>query len=259
MRRSVLLVSIVFFFLTVTPALSANIGPVKPAVPEGDILFGLGYMYSDSRWEDGGTWEGLEMQQNLFFGHAGLRFSKNWFTYLRGGISTLDADDAFLSGGDFEGEDVVPFISGGVNGVFYDNGTFAIGPYAQGTYYLTDVDDSRRYSGIIDSATGFETIEETVTFDEMWEVRAGMHFQIEMEGAQLYAGPMYYITEADIESRSSGLTSGVSGTVSKTVEEEDNFGFVAGVQWQLLDDLSLEFETQIRKAMDFGLVLNKRF
>lgn len=255
MRRSVLFACVVLFFMA-APAFSANIGAVKPAIPEGEILFGLGYMLTDSKWEDSGIWDRLEMQQNKFFGHAGFRFSKSFFTYLRGGISTLDADNAFLSGGDFEGEDVVPFISAGVNAVFFDNDFLSIGPYAQGTYYLTDVDDSRRY---IDMTLGGETFQETVTLDEMWEVRAGMHFQVELEGAQLYAGPMYYLTEADIESDTVGLTSPSSQIVSKTVEEEDNFGFVVGVQWPLREDLSLELEAQLRSAFDLGLVLNKRF
>lgn len=258
MRRFALFVCVALVFMAV-PALSANIGPVKPSIQEGEALFGLGYMYTDSKWEDGGTWDRLEMQQNKFFGHAGFRFSKSFFTYLRAGISTFDADNAFLAGGDFEGEDVVPFVSGGVNTVFFDNDFLSIGPYAQGTYYLTDTDDSRNYSGVIDTIEGLELIEETVTIDNVWEARAGMHFQIELEGAQLYAGPMYYYTEADIKSRSLGLSSLSSGTVSKTVEEEDNFGFMAGVQWQLLEDVSLELEAQLRSAFDIGFVVNKRF
>jgi len=257
MRRSVLFACVILA-LTVVPAFSANIGPVKSGVADGETAFGLGYTFTDSKWEDTGSFSSLELQQNRFFAQAGYGISDNWFGYARGGLSTLKADSAFLNvATDFEGENIFPFVSIGANGLFFENDVLSIGGFVQGSYYLGENEDSVKTAPIIFDSIA-QSIKETVTVDQMWEARGGLELQMELEGAQLYCGPMYYISRADIEDKMVGAVSGVA-TVSKTIEEEDNFGFVAGVQWNLLKDVTLDFEAQLRSSYDIGFVLNKRF
>lgn len=255
MRRSIL-IAIVVSFVLATPALSGNLGPVKPALSKGDKVFSLGYNYTESKWEDDGPWENLKLKQHQFFAQAGYSLIENWVGYLRGGISYYDANNAFLYGSKFEGENVVPFVTAGANGVFFENEIISIGPFAQGSYYFSDNDDTNRFQ--IATSTGPETVKEKVTFDEMWEARVGLGAQVELEGAQLYGGLMYYISEADIESKID-QSSGSSTKVTKTVQEENHLGFVVGVQWPLIKDVTLDIEAELRSRFDIGLMLNKRF
>ncbi|MDT8421666.1 MAG: hypothetical protein RQ754_14665 [Desulfuromonadales bacterium] len=258
MRRSVLFACIILA-LTVVPAFSANIGPVKSNLSAGDAFYGLGYSNTDSKWEDNGVYSNLEIQQNRFYGQFGYTLTDAWVGYVRAGIATHDASDAFIPGADFEGTDPLPFVTVGANGLFFNNRVLSIGGFVQGSYFVGETEDSVKYLDILVSATGAETVKETVTFDKMWEAKAGIQFQMELEGAQLYGGPMYYISEADIENRFVGALTGPYAIWSKTVEEEDNFGFVAGVQWKLLENVTLDLEAQLRSAYDIGFVLNKRF
>ncbi|HKJ04225.1 MAG TPA: hypothetical protein VJ974_01400 [Geopsychrobacteraceae bacterium] len=251
MRKSALLV-IVALFLFVSPALSASIGPIQSRVSAGDAIFGLGYSFTDSRWEEKGSFSNLEIQQNRFFGQAGYGLSDRWVTYLRAGISTYDADNATQLDFNFQGENVVPFVTVGINGLFFEGEVLSIGPFIQGSYYFGENEDSQKF------LIGAQSVKETVTLDNMWEARAGLEFQMELEGAQLYGGPMYYISRTDINSNVVGLSTGTA-TLGKTVEEENNFGMVFGVQWNLMEDVTLDLEAQLRSAYDIGLVLNKRF
>jgi hypothetical protein len=248
MRRSVL-IAIVSSFLLVVPAFSATIGPVKSQVAAGDLFLGLGYSHTDAKWEDNGSFSDLEIRQNKFFGQAGYGLGNHWVTYLRAGVSTHDADNVFLSGEDFTGEKVVPFVTVGANGPFIQGEVLSIGPFVQGSYYLGENEDTNTTTAVT----------EKVTLDEMWEARAGLGFQIELEGAQLYGGPMYYISKADIESSSVDLATGQPGILAKTAEEEDNFGMVFGIQWRLREDVTLDLEAQLRSSFDIGLVVNRKF
>ena len=258
MRRSVLIACIMSVFMVV-PVFAATIGPVNTKMSAGDTSFGLGYSLTDSQWEDTGVYSDLKIRQHRFFAQAGYGISDTWLGYVRGGLSTLNADNAFLPGEDYEADDPIPFVTAGVNGRFYKNGNLSIGGFVQGSYFFGENEDSYQYVNVLDPPVGAETVKETVTLDTFWEAKAGLQLQMEVEGAQLYGGPMYYISRADIENSLVGAISGPWAVLSKTVEEEDNFGVVVGIQWQLLEDVSLDLEAQMRSSYDFGFVLNKRF
>lgn len=267
MRRSVLIALVVSVFM-VAPAFAATIGPVKSNLSAGDFNYGLGYSNAESKWqEDHESFSDLEIQQNSFFAQFGYAFSNAWSGYLRAGIANQDAENVFLLShtndadlkADFEGTDPLPFVTVGANGLFFENDVLSIGGFIQGSYYIGENEDSVKYTGLIDSVTGAETVIETVTIDQMVNLKAGIQFQKELEGAQLYGGPMFYFSEADVESFSVGAATGATTPFSEKVEEEDNFGVVVGIQWQLLEDVSLDLEAQLRSGYDVGFVLNKKF
>jgi hypothetical protein len=197
----------------------------------------------------------LELQQDLFYAQAGLGLSDSWMTYIRGGISSQSADGAFIKNVvHFEGENAVPFATLGVNGVFFKNDVLSIGPFAQGTYYFGENTDS------VKIVNNTETLQETVTLDNMWEGRAGIQLQIEVEGVQLYGGAIYYLSSVDIMDEYVNLTTIETPiTDANTMEEEGAVGYVVGAQWQLLEDVTLDLEAQLRSSYEVGLNLNKRF
>lgn len=246
MRRSVLFACAILA-LAVAPAFSANIGPVKSAVSGGEAFYGLGYSNTNADWEESGSYSAVEMTQNRFYGQFGYAFTDSWMTYLRAGVATMDVEGLFPQGADFEGTDPLPFVTLGANGLFFDNSVLSIGGFVQGTFFAGESEDSVAY---FDSVT-LTTTKMTATFDQMWGIKAGLQLQKQLEGAQLYGGPMYYFSEANLEVDTVGF--------DDKVEEEDNFGFVVGVQWQLLEDVSLDLEAQLRSAYDVGFVLNKKF
>ncbi len=254
MIRSILVGIIVSLFL-VTPAFSANIGPVKSSIAGGDFTLGLGYSRVESKFDDSAAFPALELQQDLVYVQAGLGLSSGWMTYVRGGISSQSADGAFIFNGvHFEGENAVPFATLGVNGVFFKNDVISIGPFAQGTYYFGENTDSVTVVNIV------ETRQETVTLDNMWEGRAGVQLQVEVEGVQLYGGAIYYLSSVDIKDEYVNLTtSSLIDDPANTMEEEGAVGYVVGAQWQLLDDVTLDLEAQLRSSYEVGLLLNKRF
>jgi len=254
MKRFVL-IACVILSLTVVPAFSANIGPVKSNLSAGDGFYGLGYSKTDSKWEE----NSLKIQQNRFYGQFGYSLTEALVSYVRAGVATHAAKNAFFSGADFEGTDPLPFLTMSVNGVFFENNLLSVGGFVQGSYFLGETEDSVKYVDVLVTATGAEPVKKTVIFDQMWEAKAGIQLQMELEGAQLYGGPMYYMSEADIASQVVGSITGPLPSEGITIEEDDNFGFVVGVQWQLLKNVSLDLEAQLRSDYDIGFVLNKRF
>lgn len=256
MRRLVLFAFIAFFLFT-CPVFAGTVGPVKSSLSAGQFSLGLGYTHTRVDWENNDASLNITTAQNLFFGEVDLGLGGGWATYVRVGGASFDADDAFLLGADFEGEDIMPFATFGLGGIFFDGALLKVGPFLQGSYFFLENQDEVNGQAVINGNPS-EAAKETVTFEKMWEAKAGFSFQVELEGAQLYAGPMYFHSEADYTSAVVGA-SGAQFISSATLEDQSDFGWVAGIQWKLVDGMTLDFEAQKRSDYDIGLVLKKSF
>lgn len=256
MLKSVLIAIVVSLFL-VTPAFSSTIGPVGPTLAEGGVFLGLGYNQTNTKWDESGAFAGLKMQQDTYFIQAGYASSGGWLGYLRGGVSAFTAENAFSSSTiGFVGDYAVPFATVGLNGTFFNNGDVVIGPFVQGSYY-GESEQTRIFSNVlIDSI--FQNAVEKVTLTDLWEVKAGVQIQLQIEGTHLYAAPMFYISRVDILQQVVGSVS-PGGTRFKTIEEDGNLGVLVGAEWRLLEGVTLGLEAQFKSDYEIGLILNKRF
>lgn len=225
---------------------AGTVGPVKSAVTTGGISLGIGYANVNVEWDKEGTSfpQTPEMASHQVFTQLGFGTGHNWSATLRGGAALIGVDDAYLVGGDLEADDAMPFVTLGLQGTVFDGEVLKVGPYVQGSYFFTAVEDD-----VTKTAT-----KETIAYRDMWDAKVGCNFQVELEGAQLYAGPMYYISEVEVKNSQAGVGSSVA-----TLEEKDHFGFMAGIQWKLKRNLALELEVEQRSAVGVGLTLNKSF
>lgn len=257
MRRSVLIAVVVLLFLS-GPVVAGTVGPVKSSLSDGELALGIGYVHSRIDWENNDVSAKVTTEANLLFGEVVYGLGGGWATYGRLGGNFFDADNAFRLGADFEGEDIMPFVSVGLNGLFFDGNFLKVGPFLQASYFFLENKDTVTGQAMVDGSS-FEAVKETVTFEKMWEAKVGFSFQMELEGAQFYTGPMYYYSETDYESEVVGQASGARVNASATLDDDGGLGWVTGVQWALIEGLTLDLEAQLRSDFDIGLVLKRSF
>ncbi len=235
------------FALTSNIAFADHFGPIASPLHGGQMELSLGYSYGSSDWEpDDAVIEKIKLKQNTFYAQLGMGFGGNWEAYIRGGFADCNAEDAFRFSTKNSTDSFLPYGTFGLGGPLFHWGEVAIGPFFQGSYYST-------YEDIITNGT----IREKISLDKMWEANLGLAFQAEFEGAYLYGGPFYYLSDA--EYRSVAVSGAIVDVAETNMEKENNVGAYLGVRWPLKNGFSVDLETQLKNSATIGLAVYYAF
>jgi len=254
-----ILIIVVFLLFGVTNLVFA--GQFGPFASSGNDLaafnLGLGYMLHQADLKGKGGFQDMELQQNQAFVQAGLGLGKYWEVFVRGGGSTLDVDDAFRihRQSDFNGNFAL-YGSGGLRGLVYSGKSFDVGVFAEGSYY-SNYDDSTTESANL--GFGSEPVKEKVHFDNMYDINGGLVLQLQIEGAYLYFGPVFYYSEVDVTSNATGQDSALTDSTKETLKEENHAGAFIGFHWPLRNGVNVSLEGQYKSSFSFGGTISKAF
>ncbi|MBE0596486.1 MAG: hypothetical protein IH614_04385 [Desulfuromonadales bacterium] len=231
------LVLVITLLVFATPALAGQFGPATPLVQPGQFALGLGvFSYSDDWDFEAFT---TDARQTQIFTQATLGLFSRWESYLRLGLADLRVDGA-IGGSSFR-DDYQPYGTVGIKGLFRQGSYLDFGGFAEGSYFM-DYEDS----------AGSAKLE----VDDALAVNAGLIFQMEIEGALLYAGPFFHYREADFSYRNPG---GTPAAFSGTAESDSNFGGFLGIRWPVAKDLAIEAEVQLRDKVSAGAAVSFLF
>jgi hypothetical protein len=189
--------------------------------------FSLGAMASYNSVErNAGSGEKIKATQQEAFALFGFGV-KGWKIDLGGGVYNADyKSPAFAQ--DIDG-DIEFFLRGGVGGPIFVGRVLSIGPFVQASYY-PEHDQTVTIAG---------NPPQKITFDNTIDVVGGMRFQVDLEGAQLYAAPTIFWSEGDHRTR--------------------KFGAMAGINWPLYTGLHLGLEGHLRDDAGFSYTLALNF
>lgn len=228
MIRSLLLTLALCLFAI--PAFAITFGPPQPETKGGEVSFGPGFFFESGDLDDGTDFESTQGYVQLSIGLA-----DSVQIYLAGGGAdlTVEAID------DFDKEDFEAgyqaFGGAGIKILLHDTKEFGFGVFAQGAYF-DDYEDTK----------GGTIVEVTSQF----EVSGGFGLQTEIEGALLYGGPFFSLREADVAR---------DGADAGNFEEDDGFGFFAGIRWPVKENFHIGIEAQKRSGVAGGGTLSYTF
>lgn len=269
MKKLILAVAIAAIFAMSSVVYAGQFGPPEPVAKEGKAALGIGYFYYSAKWkpEDSG-WDEGKITQNRVYLQLGYGFTENWEAYIMVGGADIKSKKAFLlNDADFK-QDLKPFGTIGIKGVFNVTPSFGIGPFLQaslGSSYT----DKESFSVTLPAPltifgttlpAGTYTVTETLKYKNLSEINLGVGFQGKIEGAFLYGGPVVYWSRAKVN-----WTIGVTGPLtdsisdSTTYKEKNNIGGFAGIRWPLGEGLSLEVEGQVKSRFSIGGALTYSF
>lgn len=244
-------------------AQAAYIGAID--VENKPFEFSLGangtYAASDRKAGD----RNLKTAQSIIVGQANISV-KGWQLGLAGGGTNWEYSSAgAVAKGDVESK-MLPYARVDIGGPIFRGKVLTIGPFLQASYSdgfedtaivingtaTGTTDPGSIFFGWINPATGYETL----TFDDTYEITAGLRFQVEIEGAYLYGGPAYFWSESEV---SSTLTAWDSTPSTATPPgplfvtglalgsdkiSAHKLGVIGGIRWPLETGLRLDLEGQ---------------
>jgi len=189
-------------------------GQFGPASPQGKGLsLGLGYNYSSADLDQGEA----TLKQHQLYARLGMSFSESCEIYLRGGAANLEIED-------FDDSSSL-FVGGGLKGLILQRRNFDLGAFVDGSVFGDYEDRGAEVTGLYD-------------------LNAGLTLETVIEGARLYAGPIFFIREMDVEAQ--------NGT-SDSVEEDGNVGGFVGASWQIKDRYNINVEAQFKTDFSGGI------
>lgn len=253
-RHLILVVCLTLFFASQTWA--GQFGPITSRVQPGQFYLGGGYMWLSEELDAGifnGASDYLETKQNSLYLQGGVGIAKGWEGYIRVGVADFNIGDdgayQFLSSSESSNE-LRPFVAAGIGGPVYSGKTLTVGPFLQVSYY-SDYEDEKRgtYSGLAGK--------EELNLDNALAVDLGFSFEVAMEGAVLYAGPMYSFYDSEIKSIFTadgglGVETVPSDGSGEDLKLDTAFGGFIGINWPLTQTLQLNVEGQYRSGLGIG-------
>ena len=214
---------VVMLFLISGPSSAGFLGPAEPYAKPGSFTFNGGYSFVEQKVKSSEV-DDLILKSNQYFVEGSYSPAKNWEFYLRAGGA-----DQKVQSSDFK-DGVRPFAGIGVRGLFYDNGLFGFGPFAQGNYYDTWKD------------SGFK-------ITNAWDVTAGIAAQFKhSSGFIVYGGPYVYFTEMKLDNSD-----------STTLHQKDEIGGFVGLKWPVTKQVSVSGEASYAGRWSFGGFISYAF
>jgi hypothetical protein len=264
---------VILFFASILAwqslAFAGNFGSPKPTTVPGGFALGVGYHHYESKWEPeddsffgiSDIWDEVEAKSDRVYVQGSFSFLKNWEVYARFGAADMKLEDAFSGLADFKG-DYGPYGTAGIRGLFYNGGSWGIGPFAQVNYVFTDFENDISEVGIIDGM--LVHVSDKRKHENQRDISAGVAVYMKQGIVNFYGGPFLYWgkvdTEDDIELtdvETDALL--LSASDSTTYEEKGNLGGYLGVQVSLGKGFNLEFEVIGKKRIAFGSALTYSF
>ncbi|MDT8442141.1 MAG: hypothetical protein RQ723_10815 [Desulfuromonadales bacterium] len=256
MKRFSLIVTCLFLTLS-SQAWSAGYGPAKSRLDAGQIYLGAGYNWLSEKYDSGSfSDDDLESDQNQVYAQAGVGLPAGWEIYVRGGVADYELDDpyVFLDSGETS-DDLRPFVGLGIGGPIFRGNTLTIGPFAQVSYF-SDYETSKR--GGFSTPQGVINGKEEIFFDNALNIDLGFTFEVSIEGALLYGGPVYSYYDSSIESTFVS-DSGLRSSRDEDVSLDAPFGVFVGISWPLGNNLHLDLEGQFRSGANLTSKLLYQF
>ncbi len=204
--------ALVVFGVLLLSAHTAVAGPFGPATPAEGTSVGGGYFYSSADLDVGDA----TLKQNRAYLRLGAGLSENFEAYVRAGVADIEIeeyDDSFA-----------PYIGGGFKTLLMKRRNFVLGGFVDGDFF-SDYDDG------------------DLEVSSLYEINAGLNIETVIEGAKLYAGPVFYVREMDLEAAGE----------SETVEEDGNFGGFVGASWKVKDRFNINAEVQFKTDFSGGI------
>jgi len=286
--RYALLVGLVVLAVAAVPQLcrAGSFDGVGSTLQPGQISLSAGYWYQQEKWEGTdvtGTGSAsvagrgsigvsqtvslssFTTSSNQGYGQASVGIYNGWEGYLRLGGADIASNSATYLFSDSKPSDGMKlFGTVGINGAVYKDKMFAIGPFAQFTYYLQNYTDSASVSGQFLGATGTAT--ETVTFKNYYTIKAGFAGAVTIQDAvTIYGGPFWNYARAtlDFDVTGSGTYQGRAATLiasgDTTVKNDCDIGGMLGVKIPITKALSIGVEGQYAGAWAAGARITYAF
>jgi hypothetical protein len=234
--KKIILFVLVCFLVSGGYSFAGQFGAMQTMGEEGDFSFGPGVFSSSA------DMEGIDstIGQTMLFLQAGYVMTDNVDVYARVGTADMTAGDLF-DDEDFS-DGYAPFTALGVKALVIDNESFSLGAFAEGSYFLGSWEDSGEVNGV----------SVAMEIGQSYELNTGLIFQTEVEGAEVYLGPLFFIHEGNVD---------ISGSVSDsgTYEEDTNIGGFFGICWPMKNGINIELEGQVRSAFSAGATIQYVF
>ncbi|PLX93834.1 MAG: hypothetical protein C0621_06680 [Desulfuromonas sp.] len=255
--------------LGATVCWGANYGAADSDLGAGDILLSTGYIHLPSEWSAGdyATLLGFsdapfEVLQSQYYVQAGVGLGGGWQAYLRGGVADLEVEGGMVfTSSDVQG-DLGPTVAGGFGGPVYRGKTLTVAPFVQGTYFSSYEDFAVGQVDVTPSAakTLVDAVER-ISYKDGWTVEGGLAFELRMEGAQLYFGPLLLGGEMSVEEVVDLADNTVysDSYVPYVLEPATNVGAFAGIRWPLGEKGVLDLESRMVGGFTVGLSLGTTF
>lgn len=235
-RRLLSAAVLVALSLGSSTALAANFGPIRSNLQAGQLSAGLSYAYDAIGWEMKGLPAGFSPELDTRLQQAtvlfGLGLGKGWQGTLRAGSANIDANDF---------KDNSPIFGATLGGPVFTGRTLSIGPFVSADYVDSFEDP---YWGELE---GFLI------------AQGGLTFQLEIEGANLYFGPLLTVGRGE-------ATDAVQSFIDKKIEPEKHLAAFAGIRWPLPANwpgeenrVYLDLEARFTDNFSAGTALNVAF
>jgi len=214
MKRTVLLAGLLSMFCGGV-AEAVYVGPID--VENKPFQFSLGANASYIAMDREADGREVKSTQKVFVGEAEISV-KGWELGLAAGVADWEYNQ--LSAGFDADGGLLPYARIDAGGPLFRGKDLTIGPFMQVSY-----------SEGFTATSGTEKMEVGETLD----IAAGLLFQVTLEGAQLYGGPVFYQSFADLTTTSGG---------NQDLETRKLIGGIAGVSWPLYTGFRLDLEGQ---------------
>lgn len=249
MKRTVLLTGLLSM-LYAGIAEAAFIGAIDTENKPFQLSVGANGSYISMDREIGG--DEVKTSQYVLVGEVGCSV-KGWELGVAVGGTSWEYNRAgAVVQGDADSE-ILPYARIDFGGPIFRGKVLTIAPFVQVSYSdgfedtAVVTDGTSTIPGWVDPVTGYEKL----TYDETYELTAGLLFQVTIDGAQLYGGPAYYRSESEVSSTLTAHDSSVPANSftnmplgSRDITEAKLIGGILGVSWPLETGFVLEVEGQ---------------
>jgi hypothetical protein len=263
-------------------SLAGQFDGVGSTLAPGKIALSAGYWYQEDKWKadhitytatsgaKGATLPALSVDNfktasNQGYAQGAVGIFNGWEGYLRvggGDINGTDFNPFFTSDKNFS-DSFNAFTTVGINGTFYQDKMFAIGPFGQFTYYLQDYEKTSSASSpgnIAGIANASGPMSETVTIKDYYTIRAGFAGAVKLANFTVYGGPFWNYARAKLSYNATftGAAAGVgTGTINlsadTTLKNKDDLGGFLGVKVPITKIVSIAAEGQYTSVWAAGV------
>lgn len=225
-------------------------GAPEPTTKVGEFALSAGHTYYDSKWKSSDFRNSINVSQSRIFIQGNYSPQKNWEGYIRGGAANFRSkdfyDDAlgglfgFTGFGNFN-DNYQPYAAVGIKGLFYTDGIFGLGAFAQGTYQFAEYKSTVFFGQ--NNSLDFR-------FKNPWDITMGIAGQVKVMGITFYGGPLAYWTGARVEFE--GIQAGTPSFLSTRPHENNHVGGFFGLKAPLYKRLSIMGEVQYKSDFSIG-------
>jgi len=233
-----------------TSVYAGQFGPLETYAKEGGFSFGVGYFYEDTKW-DSATFriagvsldtEKFRTESNQMYLQGSYAPTKGWEVYGR-----LGAADMKLKNDNDLNDSQKFFGTLGIKSTLYDNKTFSLGPFLQGTYR----------SNYKDSSVLGVAVKADYELKNYYDINVGFTGQVRANGFIIYGGGFYTYANAKAELTLSLL--GVSVSDSDTIKVKNPVGGFLGLSIPFTKELKFNIEGQFKDRVSAGGILTYSF